>query len=213
MTPKQTVPHLEIEQSLKASGYALVAGVDEVGRGPLAGPVVTAAVVLKEGCSLPGVRDSKLLTDAKRRLLVPEIIAQCESYGVGIVDAAEIDRVNISQATFSAMRQSLKLVDAQAVIVDGSLSIPDCDLYQHVLPKADNISLSVAAASVIAKVTRDDLMDGYDRSYPQYGFGSHKGYGSAAHFAALDKHGPCVIHRESFLVRWRERIAQAELSV
>ena len=145
--------------------------------------------------------------------LVPEIIAQCESHGVGIVDAAEIDRINILQATFVAMRQSLKCIHAEAVIVDGSLRIPECELYQHVLPKADNISLTVAAASIIAKVLRDDLMEAFDREYPQYGFGKHKGYGSAAHFAALDKHGTCTIHRESFLVRWRERNAQAVLSI
>lgn len=213
MTLKRFVPHIEIEQMLMAQGYSLVAGVDEVGRGPLAGPVVTAAVVLKKGCSLPDVRDSKMLTDAARRLLVPEIIEQCESYGVGIVDSAEIDRINILQATFAAMRQSLNAVNAQAVIVDGSLSIPECDLFQHVLPKADRISLSVAAASVIAKVTRDDIMTEFGRSYPQYGFDKHKGYASAAHFEALDEHGPCRIHRQSFLVRWRERTAQGSLSL
>lgn len=212
MTPARVIPHTEVEQMIMAKGYALVAGVDEVGRGPLAGPVVTAAVVLKDGCSLPGVRDSKLLTDAARRLLVPDIVEQCESYGIGIVDSAEIDRINILQATFAAMRQSLNLVNAQAVIVDGSLSIPQCDLFQHVLPKADRISLSVAAASVIAKVTRDDIMTEYHRSYPEYGFDKHKGYASAAHFAALDTHGPCSIHRQSFLVRWRERTAQGSLS-
>lgn len=204
-------PHLKIEQSLVAKGYVSVAGVDEVGRGPLAGPVVTAAVVLKYDCELPGVRDSKLMTDAARRRLLPLIIEQCVSFGVGIVEAAEIDRLNILQATFAAMRKSLDQVDAQAVIVDGSQSIPNCTLTQQVLPKADNISLSVAAASVIAKVTRDDIMLNLDALYPQYGFGKHKGYATATHFAALDEHGPSPVHRNSFLVRWRERSAQTEI--
>jgi ribonuclease HII len=202
----------ELEDHLRRSGCRRIAGVDEVGRGPLAGPVVAAAVVLKPGVDIPDVTDSKLLTNQVRRRLVPEIIRQSEAVGVGMVREWEIDRINILQATFAAMRQALSRVEADGVIVDGTQKIPGIDLPQLAQPKADRESHSVAAASIVAKVIRDDLMIHYDGRYPVYGFAQHKGYATPEHFAALDLHGPCELHRQSFLLRWRERSAQAALA-
>jgi ribonuclease HII len=203
----------ELEDHLRRCGCRRIAGVDEVGRGPLAGPVVAAAVVLKAGADLPEVTDSKLLADEVRRRLVPEIIRQSEAVGVGMVWEREIDRINILQATFAAMRQALSRVGADGVIVDGTQKIPGIDLPQLAQPKADRTSLSVAAASIVAKVIRDDLMIHYDGRYPVYGFAQHKGYATPEHFAALDLHGPSELHRQSFLVRWRERKTQAALTL
>jgi ribonuclease HII len=205
-------PGRELEGRLGRTGCRRIAGVDEVGRGPLAGPVVAAAVVLKTGAELPEVMDSKLLTDQVRRRLVPEIIEQSQAVGVGMVREWEIDRINILQATFAAMRQALSRVEADGVIVDGTQMIPGSDLPQLAQPKADRTSLSVAAASIVAKVIRDDLMIHYDGRYPVFGFAQHKGYATPEHFAALALHGPCALHRQSFLVRWRERQAQAALA-
>jgi len=209
----RTVAGTHIEADLRKQGFLRVAGIDEVGRGPLAGPVVACGVVLPEDCVLPGVADSKLLSDAQRRRLFPEILKCALAWGVGRVDTPEIDRVNILQATFAAMRLALANIECDAVIVDGGHTIPGLTLYQEARPGADGQSLSVAAASIVAKVTRDDMMQDFDRTYPGYGFALHKGYATPAHFEALDRLGPCPIHRLSFLGRWRERQRQSALTL
>jgi len=201
----------EYEEALRGAGYLRVAGVDEVGRGPLAGPVVACAVMLQSHVDLPGVTDSKLLSDAARRRLLPKILENAVAFGVGVIDSVEIDRINILQATFAAMRNALAHIECDALIVDGRLSIPGVAHFQMPRPGADFDSLSVAAASIVAKVTRDDLMSELDCEYPGYGFAAHKGYATRAHFEALDRLGPCAVHRQSFLVRWRLRKSQVGL--
>jgi len=203
----------DLETRLESRGFSRIAGVDEVGRGPLAGPVVAAAVILPNHFELEGVADSKLLTDQQRRTLLPGILAQAEAIGVGMVHSDEIDAINILQATFAAMRQALADVAADAILVDGRQTIPGIDAEQVARPKADRHSLSVAAASIVAKVIRDDMMADADRQFPGYGFAGHKGYATAEHFVALERQGPCAIHRQSFLAKWRERQAQAVLEL
>jgi len=203
----------DLETQLESRGFSRIAGVDEVGRGPLAGPVVAAAVILPDHFELEGVADSKLLTDQQRRTLLPDILAQAEAIGVGTVHSDEIDAINILQATFAAMRQALADVAADAILVDGRQTIPGIDAEQVARPKADRHSLSVAAASIVAKVIRDDMMADADRQFPGYGFAGHKGYATAEHFVALERQGPCAIHRQSFLAKWRERQAQAVLEL
>jgi len=201
----------DIERQLVSKGFSRIAGVDEVGRGPLAGPVVAAAVVLPIRFKLDGVTDSKLLTDSQRRTLLPDILAQATSVGTGFIHNDRIDAINILQATFAAMRQALADVVADALIVDGRQVIPGVDIEQIARPKADRHSLSVAAASIVAKVLRDDMMMAAHRQFPGYGFDQHKGYATPEHFAALDLLGPCAIHRQTFLAKWRERQAQTVL--
>jgi len=193
------VSTLFFEEQAKKRGFANVAGVDEAGRGPLAGPVVAAAVILPEAFELPGLTDSKKLTAQKRDDLFYLIRSQASAIGVGIVSAEEIDRINILQATLRAMSlavQRLKL-SADFVLVDGITTIP-LPLVQQALKKGDSRSLSVAAASIIAKVLRDRLMIAFDRRYPGYGLAKHKGYGSAEHMAAIARLGPCPLHRKTF---------------
>ena len=206
ITPAGSIPP-------ELDGYARIAGVDEVGRGPLAGPVVAAAVVFPLETEVPGVADSKQLSDPQRRSAFPHIFRAAIAVGVGVVDPEEIDRMNILQATFEAMRLALVQVRADAVIVDGRLRIPGVERPQLARPGADASVLAVAAASIIAKVIRDDIMIDAHTKYPEYGFARHKGYATSAHFAALDRHGPSPLHRQSFLVRWRERRAQAVLEL
>jgi len=190
---------LHFEQQLAARGYRAVAGVDEAGRGPLAGPVVAAAVILPETFDLPGLTDSKQLSASARATLFPRIRHQARAVGVGIIDATEIDRINILQATLRAMALAIGRlkVAADALLIDGITPVP-LPLYQQTLKKGDSRSLSIAAASVIAKVVRDRMMEGYERRYPGYGLGGHKGYGSAAHRQAIADLGPSPIHRCSF---------------
>lgn len=210
---KNAAADFELEADFRRQGFARIAGVDEVGRGPLAGPVVAAAVIFPADCDIVAVRDSKLLDDAQRRRLVPEILKACTAVGIGMVDPADIDRINILQASFLAMRRALARVNADAVIVDGRQTIPECTLPQLARIGGDRKSASVAAASIVAKVIRDDFMVMLDSRHPGYGFASHKGYSAPAHFVALDLLGPCPVHRRSFLVRWRERAAQRELEL
>ncbi|WP_432822763.1 ribonuclease HII [Trichloromonas sp.] len=193
------VSPLFFEGQARRKGFLRVAGVDEAGRGPLAGPVVAAAVILPETFELPGLTDSKKLAAAKRDRLYYQIRSQAAAIGVGIVSAEEIDRINILQATLRAMSlavQRLKL-PADFVLVDGITPIP-LPLAQQTLKKGDSRSLSVAAASIIAKVLRDRLMLAYDRRYPGYGLAKHKGYGSAEHMAAIARLGPSPLHRKTF---------------
>jgi len=190
---------LAFESSLWKKGITRIAGVDEAGRGPLAGPVVAAAVIFPPNFFLIGVDDSKRLKLAEREQLYPQIIANCLSYGVGIVSVAEIDRINIYQAAMLAMRQALAQLSpsAQHVLVDGR-NIPQLALPQTSIIKGDGLSFTIGAASIIAKVTRDRLMLDYHRAFPQYGFDQHKGYATRSHLAALQQYGPCEIHRRSF---------------
>lgn len=196
-------PTLQIEQSLWAQGFVHVAGIDEAGRGALAGPVVTAAVVVTPACAAAPVwtlvRDSKLLSPAQRETLAVEIQKCAASWAVGAVDAAQIDAIGIAAATRLAMQQA---VAALACVPDHLLidwvRLPHVAIRQISQPKADRTMAVVAAASILAKVHRDRLMTDYDLQYPGYGFAAHKGYGVAAHLAAIARLGPCALHRHSF---------------
>lgn len=190
----------QYEQELFSQGYELVCGIDEAGRGPLAGPVCAAAVILPAGLEIPGLNDSKKLTDKKRRELFPVIQEQAIAYGIGLADHAEIDEINILQATFLAMERALEQlpVKPQFALIDGNRE-KDFGLPVKTVVKGDSLSANIAAASVLAKVTRDDLMEQYALAYPGYGFEVHKGYGTKAHYEAITRLGPCEIHRMTFL--------------
>jgi len=193
---------LTYERRLWAQGVSAVAGVDEVGRGPLAGPVVAAAVIFAPGVYIPGVDDSKRLTARARERLYREIFRHARAVAVGVVQPAETDRMNILHATHLAMRKALSrlVVPPEHVLVDGYV-VPGVEVPQTGIVGGDRRCFSIAAASIVAKVVRDRLMIAYDRLFPQYGFAEHKGYGTARHLAALRAHGRCPIHRRSFNVR------------
>ena len=195
----------EIEDSLYAQGITAICGVDEAGRGPLAGPVCAAAVILPPHLELPGLNDSKKLTDKRRRELFPVIKEQAIAYGIGFASEAEIDRINILQATFLAMQRAIDQLGGQAgfALIDGNRQ-KDFGLPVMTVVKGDSRSANIAAASVLAKVSRDDLMLQMAEKYPQYGFEVHKGYGTKAHYEALRSHGPSPIHRMSFLKKFYE---------
>ncbi len=190
----------EIERACREDGFRLICGVDEAGRGPLAGPVCAAAVILPPEISIPGLTDSKKLSDKKRRELFPVIQQQAVAYGIGLADWTEIDELNILQATFLAMERAMNAlaVKPDLALIDGNRS-RDFGLPVKTVVKGDSLSASIAAASILAKVTRDDRMIEYARQYPGYGFEIHKGYGTQAHYAALRALGPCPIHRSTFL--------------
>ncbi len=187
------------EDDARARGYRRVAGVDEAGRGPLAGPVVAAAVILNDAMPMDGIIDSKKLTHRKRLDAYQRICRHARSIGVGIIDSAAIDRINILQASLRAMAVAVEQLDVQAdyLLIDGThcthLAMP-----QIAIPKGDARSVSIAAASIVAKVTRDGLMEKYHALYPEYGFDRHKGYPTRAHREAVRKYGRCPIHRRSF---------------
>ncbi|PLX80740.1 MAG: ribonuclease HII [Desulfuromonas sp.] len=195
---EQEISPLWFEERARQDGFLRVAGIDEAGRGPLAGPVVAAAVILPEKFDLPGLTDSKQLSEKQRHTLFPEIRRQA-AVGLGISSPEEIDSINILQATLLAMQRAIETLrgGTDFLLIDGITPLP-VTTPQKTLKKGDSRSLSIAAASVIAKVVRDRMMHGYDRRYPDYAFARHKGYGSAAHRAAIAKHGPCPIHRRSF---------------
>lgn len=177
-----------------------VCGIDEAGRGPLAGPVVAAAVILPQGMVIQHVNDSKKLTEKRREQLYPEIMEKALAVGVGIVFPERIDEINILQATYEAMRQALSQLPVRPdVLLNDAVRIPGVDIPQVPIVKGDAKSISIACASVIAKVTRDRMMVEYDQLYPEYGFAGHKGYGSAAHMEAIRQLGPCPIHRRTFI--------------
>ncbi len=190
----------EIEQSFFDSGVQLICGVDEAGRGPLAGPVCAAAVILPANIEIPGLNDSKKLSDKRRRELYPVIMEQAVAYGIGFADHSEIDEINILQATFLAMERAIHSLNIkpQLALIDGNRS-KDFGIPVKTVVHGDSLSASIAAASVLAKVTRDDLMLKLAEEYPQYGFEVHKGYGTKAHYEALEKYGPCPVHRMTFL--------------
>ena len=190
----------EIEDGFYAEGVTYICGIDEAGRGPLAGPVCAAAVILPEHLQIPGLTDSKKLTDKKRRELYPIIKEQAIAYGIGFASEKEIDEINILQATFLAMQRALDQLSVRPdlALIDGNRE-KDFGLPVKTVVKGDSLSANIAAASVLAKVTRDDLMEKMALEYPQYQFEIHKGYGTKAHYAALTEHGPSPIHRMTFL--------------
>lgn len=186
-------------------GISRLAGVDEAGRGPLAGPVVAAAVVLAPGARIAGVDDSKRLLPEERQRLFALIQERAVGVGVGIVDHLTIDRINILQATRLAMGQALGALGMEPeLVLTDFVTVPGLRCPQRNLVEGDRRSASVAAASIIAKVTRDRIMEEADREYPQYGFGRHKGYGTPEHRIALEQHGPCALHRRTFAGIWNQ---------
>ena len=193
----------EIEDSFYEQGVTVICGVDEAGRGPLAGPVCAAAVILPPHLELPGLTDSKKLSDKKRRELYPIIKEQAIAYGIGLASEKEIDEINILQATFLAMQRAIDQLDGKAklALIDGNRE-KDFGLPVKTVVKGDSLSANIAAASVLAKVTRDDIMVEMAEKYPQYGFEIHKGYGTKAHYEALAAYGPSPIHRMTFLKKF-----------
>ena len=180
-------------------GYRSIAGIDEVGRGPLAGPVVAAAVIVPEALPDLGITDSKRLSAKKRAAVYDQIYHHARAVGVGLVDAVEIDRINILRAAFAAMAMALYnlLPTPDFILIDGNQSLP-VDMPQKTIIKGDQLSISIAAASIVAKVTRDRMMDVYDTDYPEYDFAANKGYPTQAHKSAIEAHGTSPIHRMSF---------------
>ena len=193
----------EIEREYAANGYSVICGVDEAGRGPLAGPVCAAAVILPANLEIPGLNDSKKLTDKKRRELYDLIIEQAVAYGIALVSEKEIDEINILQATFLAMENAVAQLSVKPdlILVDGNRE-PNIPVDLKTVIKGDSRSASIAAASILAKVTRDRLMEELDETYPAYGFAVHKGYGTKRHYEALREYGPSPIHRMTFLKKF-----------
>ena len=193
----------EIEKTWADRGFHAICGIDEAGRGPLAGPVCAAAVILPEGLEIPGLNDSKKLTDKKRRELFPIIEEQALAYGIGWASQEEIDDINILHATFLAMSRAVEQLNIRPdlALVDGNRA-PTLDLPVETVVKGDSLSASIAAASVLAKVSRDDVMLRMAEEYPGYGFEVHKGYGTKAHYEALRTFGPSPIHRRTFLKKF-----------
>ena len=187
------------ERAAIAAGHAIVAGVDEAGRGPLAGPVAVAAVILPQECYLPHLNDSKKLSHAVREELFAQIIEQAISYHVALMDADMIDRMNILQATRTGMYEAIAaLTPAPDEVLIDAVELPKLSMPSQSIIKGDAKSASIAAASILAKVTRDHLMESYDIQYPNYGFAKHKGYGTQEHIDAIRKYRICPIHRKSF---------------
>lgn len=180
--------------------YLYICGIDEAGRGPLAGPVVAGAVILPKDCGLLYINDSKKLSAAKREMLYDRIMEEAVATGIGMAGPERIDEINILQATYEAMREAIsKLKPQPELLLNDAVTIPQVDIPQVPIIGGDAKSISIGAASIIAKVTRDRLMETYEEFYPEYGFASHKGYGSAGHIAALKEYGPTPIHRRSFI--------------
>lgn len=198
-TERQRIEKLkEYERQYESLGY--VCGIDEVGRGPLAGPVVAGAVILPRDCDILYINDSKKLSEKKREELYEVILEKAVSYGIGMVSPARIDEINILQATYEAMRQAIQnLSVVPDILLNDAVTIPQVDIRQVPIIKGDAKSISIGAASIMAKVTRDRLMVEYDKIMPEYGFASNKGYGSQMHIDALQKYGPSPIHRRSFI--------------
>ena len=189
------------ESQLRKRGYRAVAGLDEAGRGPLAGPVAAAAVILPGQCSLPGLNDSKKLTERQRERLYDQIVEQALAYAVGWADEREIDEQNILNATFLAMRRAVEGLRLRPdyLLIDGNLCRGLEEFEKETIVGGDAVCASIAAASILAKVSRDRRMCQYDAQYPQYGFCRHKGYGTLQHRQAILQYGPCPLHRRSFL--------------
>lgn len=187
--------------------YSHICGIDEVGRGPLAGPVVAAAVILPKDCNILYINDSKQLSEQKREELYEQIMAQAVSVGIGVVSHERIDEINILQATYEAMRQAVGKLDVVPdLLLNDAVTIPELTMKQVPIIKGDAKSISIAAASIVAKVTRDHMMVELDKFYPEYDFAGNKGYGSAAHIQALKEFGPCRIHRRTFIKNFSTEI-------
>lgn len=188
------------------SDYEFICGIDEVGRGPLAGPVVTGAVILPKDCKILYINDSKKLSEKKREELYDEIMDKAIAVGLGYNSPERIDEINILQATLEAMRYAIEQCNPKpSILLNDAVKIPGVSIPQVPIIKGDAKSVSIAAASIVAKVTRDRLMVSYDDLYPEYGFKGNKGYGSAGHIEAIQKYGPCPIHRRSFIKNfWSE---------
>lgn len=193
----------EYEDQARQEGYHLICGIDEAGRGPLAGPVCAAAVILPDHCEIPGLNDSKKLSDKRRRELFPIIKDSALAYGIAFASETEIDEINILQATFLAMKRALSELSLRPdyALVDGNRET-DFGLPVKTIVRGDSLSASIAAASILAKVTRDDWMIRLSEEYPGYGFEIHKGYGTKAHYEALDRMGACPAHRQTFLKKY-----------
>ncbi len=188
----------EYEDTYAAAAH--ICGIDEAGRGPLAGPVVAGAVILPKDCEILFLNDSKKLSEKKREALFLEIQEKAVAWSVGIVGPETIDTINILQATYLAMRQAIEQLSVQPdLLLNDAVTIPGVEIDQLPIIKGDAKSVSIAAASIMAKVTRDHMMIEYDTLFPEYGFARHKGYGTAIHTAAIREHGPCPIHRRSFI--------------
>lgn len=188
------------EYEYRYENHVLVCGLDEAGRGPLAGPVAAGAVILPRDCEILFLNDSKKLSEKRREELFEEIKEKAVAHGVGIVGADRIDEINILQATYEAMRLAISSLGAEPeVLLNDAVTIPEIEILQIPIIKGDGKSVSIAAASIMAKVTRDHMMEEYDKLFPEYGFAKHKGYGTAAHIEALKEFGPCPIHRRSFI--------------
>lgn len=200
---EENIDWLLYENEALSKGYHIVCGVDEAGRGPLAGPVYAAAVILPKGYVIEGVNDSKKLTEKKRELLFDKIIAECEDYCIATASEQEIDDINILNATFLAMRRAVEglKIKPDLALIDGNKE-PGLDIDQQTIVKGDAKSASIAAASILAKVSRDRYMLEMADKYPQYQFEKHKGYGTKLHYEALDDFGPSEIHRMTFLKKW-----------
>ena len=198
---------LEYEKKYQAAAF--VCGVDEAGRGPLAGPVVAGAVILPKDLKILYLNDSKKLTEKRREELYLEIQEKAFSWNVGIVGPDVIDQINILQATYEAMRQAVGGLSVKPdVLLNDAVVIPGLSMHQEKIIHGDAKSLSIAAASVMAKVTRDHMMMEYDRLFPEYGFGKNKGYGTAVHIQALREYGPCPIHRRTFIGKFVDNVQQ-----
>lgn len=200
MKEKEVFGMTEIENGLYSKGFKLIAGVDEAGRGPLAGPVCAAAVILPQGVRIEGVNDSKKLTEKKREALFDIICNTAVAYAIEFVSPTVIDEINIRQATSLAMHNAVQNLDRKAdyIIIDGNDEIPFDTPYEYII-KGDARSQTIAAASILAKVSRDRLMRELDREYPEYGFAKHKGYGTKAHMEAIQKYGVSEVHRKTFM--------------
>lgn len=198
-----------LEHEKKYQAAAFVCGVDEAGRGPLAGPVVAGAVILPKDLKILYLNDSKKLTEKRREELYLEIQEKAFSWNVGIVGPDVIDRINILQATYEAMRQAVGGLSVKPdVLLNDAVVIPGLSMHQEKIIHGDAKSLSIAAASVMAKVTRDHMMMEYDKLFPEYGFGKNKGYGTAVHIQALREYGPCPIHRRTFIGKFVDNAQQ-----
>ena len=194
------MPDSFYENEARQDGFKIICGIDEAGRGPLCGPVCAAAVILPPDCELEGLNDSKKLSEKKREALYDIIKEQAVAYGIAMASAQEIDEINILQATFLAMRRAVALLDVQpdCALIDGN-GKPGLSIEQRTIVKGDSKSVSVAAASILAKVTRDRYMKEMDSQYPQYAFAQHKGYGTKLHYEKLAEYGLCPEHRRTFL--------------
>ncbi len=197
----------QVEEELYAKGIRYIAGIDEVGRGPLAGPVVAAAVILSSDFSILGVDDSKKLSEKKREALYEQIIEHAIAYSTGVVDNYIIDEINILEATKLAMKQAVENLEIKPeyILID-ALTIKDVMIPQRGIIKGDSISTSIAAASIVAKVTRDRMMKEFHQRFPQYAFDQNKGYGTKEHYNGIDRYGICLLHRKSFLKKYVEKI-------